>query len=162
MIGRRMIKWNQILGKLAEQQLMIGFSMVNRKISEDIFNSVVEIMNNKKLETFNRHESQPKIKGQGVYKVRFHRGGLKESIETYFEPKDWNDFISHCVEDNRYIIVDSIDCHLYYDESDTRIGWDETWMITAKFSYSTHDYPIGFSDRNIMELKEIATGGKDD
>ena len=155
------------LGKLAEQQLMIGFSMVNKKISENIFNSVVEIMNNKKLETFNGHKSQskikePEIKGQGVYKVRFHRGGLKDSMETYFEPKDWNDFVSHCVEDNRYIIIDSIDCHLYFDQPDTRIGWDETWMITAKFPYSTHDYPIGFSDRNIMELKEITVGGKDD
>ena len=150
------------LGKLAEQHFMTGCAMINKQISENIFHAIItrEVSNNVKAETFNGHESQPKIKGQGVYKVRFHRGGLKESMETYFEPKDWNDFVSHCVEDNRYIIIDSIDCELYVAELDDRIGWDETWMITAKFPYSTHDYPIGFSDRNIMELKEFAIGGK--
>lgn len=160
-----MIDSEEDIGKKLENKLLTVCGIMNKEISDNIFNAMIinrEVSNNVKAETFNGHESQPKIKGQGVYKVRFHRGGLKESMETYFEPKDWNDFVSHCVEDNRYIIVDSIDCHLYYDESDTRIGWNETWMITAKFSYSTHDYPIGFSDRNIMELKEIVTGGKND
>ena len=110
-----------------------------------------EVSNNVKAETFNECE---RIKGQDVYKVRFHRGGLKDSMETYFEPKDWNDFISHCVEEDKDIIIDSIKCKLYYDEPDTRIGWDETWIITAKFPYDKkHDYPIAFSNRNIMELK---------
>lgn len=119
-----------------------AYDMINR-----------EVLNNVKGETFNGCES---IKGQDIYKVRFHRGGLKDSMETYFEPKDWNDFISHCIEEDEDIIISSIKCELYCDEPDTRIDWDETWIITAKFPYNKkHDYPIAFSDRNIMELKGV-------
>lgn len=142
------------IGRRLEKELLTTCSIINKEISENIFNAMMnrEVSNNVKAETFNGHE---RIKGQDVYKVRFHRGGLKDSMETYFEPKDWDDFISHCVEEDKDIIIDSINCELYYDEPDTRIDWDETWMITAKFPYSkNHDYPIGFSDRNIMELKK--------
>lgn len=141
------------IGKRLEKELLTTCSMINKEISENIFNAMInrEVSNNVKAETFNECEN---IKGQNVYKVRFHRGGLKDSMETYFEPKNWDDFISHCVEEDKDIIIDSINCELYYNEPDTRIDWDETWMITAKFPYDkNHDYPIGFSDRNIMELK---------
>ena len=112
-----------------------------------------EIVNNMFAEMFNGTEcSKPEYDNK--LKVRFHRGGLKDSMETCFEPKDWNDFVSHCVEEDKDIIIDSIKCELYDDEPDTRIDWDKTWIITARFPYDKkHDYPIGFSDRNIMELK---------
>ena len=141
------------IGKRLEKELLTACGVMNEEISNNIFHAIVnrEVSNNVKSETFNECEN---IKGQDVYKVRFHRGGLKDSMETYFEPKDWNDFVSHCVEEDKNIIISSIKCELYDDEPDTRIGWDETWIITAKFSYDKkHDYPIGFSDRNIMELK---------
>lgn len=143
------------IGKRLETELLTACGVMNEEISNDIFNAMInrEVSNNVKAETFNGCE---RIKGQDVYKVRFHRGGLKDSMKTYFEPKDWNDFVSHCVEEDKDIIIDSIKCELYYNEPDTRIGWDETWMITAKFPYDKkHDYPIGFSDRNIMELKNV-------
>lgn len=141
------------IGKRLEKELLSVCGVMNEEISNNIFNAMInrEVSDNVKAETFNGCE---RIKGQDVYKVRFHRGGLKDSMETYFEPKDWNDFVSHCVEEDKDIIISSIKCELYDDEPDTRIGWDETWIITAKFPYDKkHDYPIGFSDRNIMELK---------
>ena len=141
------------IGKRLEKELLTAWGVMNKEISNNIFNAMInrEVSNNVKAETFNGYE---RIKGQDVYKVRFHRGSLKDSMETYFEPKDWNDFIAHCVKEDKDIIIDSIKCELYYDEPDTRIGWDKTLIITAKFSYDKkHDYPIGFSDRNIMELK---------
>ena len=62
---------------------------INQRISEEIFHSIIsrEVSNNIKVETSNKNEPTEKIKGQDVYKVRFHRGGLKDSMETYFEPK---------------------------------------------------------------------------
>ena len=141
------------IGKRLEKELLTVCSAMNKEISNNIFNAMIntEVSNNVKAETFNGCE---RIKGQDVYKVRFHRGGLKDSMETYFEPKDWNDFISHCVEEDDDIVISSIKCELYNDKPDTRIGWDKTWIITARFPYDKkHDYPIGFSDRNIMELK---------
>ena len=143
----------QDLGERVKHYFLDVGSMVNKEISENIFNAMInrEVSNNVTPETFNGFEN---IKDQDVYKVRFHRDSLKDSMETYFEPKDWNDFVSHCVEEDKDIIIDSIKCELYYDEPDTRIGWDKTWIITARFPYDKkHDYPIGFSDRNIMELK---------
>lgn len=143
------------IGKRLEKELLTACGVMNKEISNNIFNAMInrEVSNNVKAETFNGYE---RIKSQDVYKVRFHRGGLKDSMETYFEPKDWNDFVSYCVKEDKDIIIDSIKCELYVDEPDTRIGWDETWMITAKFPYDKkHDYPIGFSDRNIMELKNV-------
>lgn len=141
------------IGKRAEQMVLEHCAVINEEISRNIFHAIIrEVSNNVKAETFNGCEN---IKSHDVYKVRFHRGGLKDSMETYFEPKDWNDFISHCIENDEDIITDSIKCELYYNEPDTRIGWDKTWMITAKFPYDKkHDYPIAFSDRNIMELKK--------
>lgn len=144
------------IGKRLEKEVLTACGIINKEISENIFDAMInrEVSNNVAAETFNGHEGPKKIKGHGVYKVRFYRGGLKDSMETYFEPKDWNDFVAHCVEEDKDIIIDSINCELYYNEPDTRIDWDETWIITAKFPYDKkHDYPIGFSDRNIMELK---------
>lgn len=141
------------IGKRLEKEVLAACGVMNEEISNNIFNAMInrEVSNNVKVETFNGCEN---IKSKNVYKVRFHRGGLKDSMETYFEPKDWNDFVSHCVEEDEDIIIDSINCELYDDKPDTRIDWDETWIITAKFPYDKkHYYPIAFSDRNIMELK---------
>lgn len=89
-----------------------------------------------------------------VYKVRFHRGGLAESMETYFEPKDWKDFLKHCKAESEFIILHSIKCELYDKEPDNRIGWKQTWIITARYKgEGSYEYPIGFSDGNIMQLK---------
>ena len=143
------------IGKRAEQMVLQHCAAINKEISENIFNSIMnrEVMNNTKAETF---EGKEHGKQDDTLKVRFHRGGLKDSMETCFEPKDWDDFISHCMKEDKDIIISSIKCELYYDEPDTRIDWDETWMITAKFPYNKkHDYPIGFSNRNIMELKNV-------
>ena len=144
------------IGKRAEQMVLEHCATINKEISENIFHAIInrEVSNNIKAETFENKEGPEKIKGQGVYKVRFHRGSLEDSMETYFEPKDWNDFVSHCVKEDSDIIVDSIKCELYYDEPDTRIDWNETWMITARFPYDKkHDYPIAFSNKDIVELK---------
>ena len=77
-------------------------------------------------------------------------------METCFEPKDWNDFINHCVKENEDIIIRSIDCELYSAEPDDRIGWEQTYIITARLAKGGKDgFPIAFSNRDIMELKNV-------
>lgn len=90
-----------------------------------------------------------------IYKVRFHRGGLAESMETYFEPKDWKDFLEHCKAESEDIILRSIKCELYDKDSDDRIGWKQTWILTSRcrFDNGVKRYPFGFCDRDIMQLK---------
>jgi hypothetical protein len=90
-----------------------------------------------------------------VYKVRFHRGGLAESMKTYFEPKDWKDFLEHCKAEDEDIILRSIKCELYDKEPDDRIGWKQTWILTSRchFDNGLKRYPFGFCDRDIMQLK---------
>ena len=87
-------------------------------------------------------------------KVRFQRYLLEDSMKTLFEPKDWNDFIQHCLSDCEDIIPETICCELYVDEPDDRIGWKKTYIISAEFTYSRTLYPIGFSEEDIMSLKE--------
>jgi hypothetical protein len=94
-------------------------------------------------------------------KVRFHKGGLAESMATVFEPLSYEDLLGHirALYDN--IDLETIVCKLYSDAPDTRIGWDKTFIITAKFK-SVHggDYsiPIAFSDHDIEELKKNIKG----
>ena len=87
-------------------------------------------------------------------KIRFHRGGIVEAMETMFEPKDWEDFCKHCEEENEYIITDSISCR-HYSGADNRIGWKDTWIILAQFKgdINNSNYPIGFADENVLDLK---------
>ena len=114
-----------------------------------------EIVNNMFAEMFNGTEcSKPEYDNK--LKVRFHRYYLNDSMETCFEPKDWNDFINHCVKENEDIIIRSIDCELYSAEPDDRIGWKQTYIITARLAKGgKNGFPIAFSNRNIMELKNV-------
>lgn len=89
-------------------------------------------------------------------KVRFHKGGLAESMATVFEPLNYEDLLGHirALYDN--IDLKTIVCKLYSDAPDTRIGWDKTFIITAKFmsvSGNAFYFPIAFSDHDIKELK---------
>lgn len=94
-----------------------------------------------------------KEKGK-LMKVRFHRQFLDDSMQTCFEPKSWEEFITHVRAENEDIVVSTISCNLYTVLPDTRINWKETWIIKAKYKYDEHNYPIAFSSGNIMELKE--------
>lgn len=112
-----------------------------------------EIANNMFAEMFNGTEcSKPEYDDE--LKVRFHRYYLNDSMETCFEPKDWNDFINHCVKENEDIIVRSIDCELYSAEPDNRIGWEQTYIITARLvKGGKNGFPIAFSNKDIMDMR---------
>ena len=89
-------------------------------------------------------------------KVRFHKGGLAESMATVFEPKSYEDLVEHIRSNYDGFVAETMVCKLYSDIPDTRIGWNKTFIITVKFK-SVHggDYsiPIAFSDHDIEELK---------
>lgn len=88
-------------------------------------------------------------------KVRFHCGGLAESMATVFEPKSYDEFLDRCCE--KFIIdTETISCKLYSDTPDERIGWDKTYIIEAYYRLlngSSVRVPIAFSDHDIEELK---------
>lgn len=89
-------------------------------------------------------------------KVRFHKGGLAESMATVFEPLNYKDLLEHIKALCDNIDPETIVCKLYSDIPDTRIGWDKTFIITAKFKSINGDVcsiPIAFSDHDIEELK---------
>ena len=89
-------------------------------------------------------------------KVRFHKGGLAESMATVFEPLSYEDLLGHIRALYNNIDTETIVCKLYSDAPDTRIGWDKTFIITAKFmgaNGSSYSFPIAFSDHDIEELK---------
>jgi len=74
-----------------------------------------------------------------VIKVRLHRGGLQESMETMKEFETAEEcrefFHGACGQKD----IESS----FYCESDDRIGWKPVYMVFNKYG------PIGFSDREI-------------
>lgn len=89
-------------------------------------------------------------------KVRFHKGGLAESMATVFEPLSYEDLVEHIRSNYDGFVVETMVCKLYSDTPDTRIGWDKTFIITVKFksvSGDVYSIPIAFSDHDIEELK---------
>ena len=92
-------------------------------------------------------------------KVRFHRGNLADSMATVFEPKSYSEFLGHIKARYGNIDLKAIACELYSDAPDTRIGWDKTFIITAKFvsiSGNAYSFPFAFSNHNIKELKGLS------
>ena len=89
-------------------------------------------------------------------KVRFHTGGLVASMATLFEPKSYSEFLEHIKARYGNIDLKTIACELYSDTPDTRIGWDKTFIINAKFVSSAYSFPFAFSDRDIKELKGLS------
>lgn len=90
-------------------------------------------------------------------KVRFHKGGLAKSMATVFEPLNYKDLLEHIKALCDNIDPETIVCELYSDIPDTRIGWDKTFIITAKLmgaNGSSYSFPIAFSDHDIEELKD--------
>ena len=89
-------------------------------------------------------------------KVRFHKGGLAESMATVFEPLSYEDLVEHIRSNYDGFVPETMVCKLYSDTPDTRIGWDKTFIITVKFksiSGDVYSIPIAFSDHDIEELK---------
>mgnify|MGYP003307593055 CR=1 FL=1 len=89
-------------------------------------------------------------------KVRFHKGGLAESMATVFEPLSYEDLVEHIKSNYDGFVAETMVCKLYSDTPDTRIGWDKTFIITVKFksvSGDVYSIPIAFSDHDIEELK---------
>lgn len=89
-------------------------------------------------------------------KVRFHKGGLAESMATVFEPLSYEDLVEHIRSYYDCLVPETLVCKLYSDVPDTRIGWDKTFIITVKFKSINGDVypiPIAFSDHDIEELK---------
>ena len=85
--------------------------------------------------------------------VRFHRGGLDESLKTLFKPTSWQDFCNKCKMEDDQIVIDSIESKLYAAWKDDRVGWPETWIISAKRSYGSNPIPIGFASGDVEALK---------
>lgn len=84
-------------------------------------------------------------------KIRMHRGGLTESMETEEELQSWNDLENFCEQHD--IDINSIKCE-HYSGADERIGWVDTWIILARFKNDPEEdvVPVAFSDGNIKDL----------
>jgi hypothetical protein len=78
-------------------------------------------------------------------RFREQRGGLADSMKTQVELEDKAHLISHCqkiLTASGFSVPDEdITIKLYYSDPDPRIGWDKTYIVTAK------DFgPIGYVD----------------
>lgn len=60
---------------------------------------------------------------------RFHRGSLADSMSTLIQV-DYLDDVENA-EENDFIKTKNLECMLYYNKLDDRIGWDKTYIITG-------------------------------
>jgi hypothetical protein len=82
-----------------------------------------------------------------MIRIRMHRGGLQESMDTVKECHTTKDIIDY-LESNG-IDADSVSCELYCDESDDRIGWKKTYLVTGRYKDwkdLERVYPLAFCD----------------
>jgi hypothetical protein len=89
----------------------------------------------------------------GGIEVRFHRGGLDESVKTKFKPTSWEDFIEKCRKEDSGIITSSIESKLYQTWLDSRVGWEVTWIISARHTYCGKLTPIAFASGDVDALR---------
>lgn len=83
-------------------------------------------------------------------KIRMHRGGLAESMETAAELKRWQDLEKFC---EKYgININTIKCE-HYSGPDDRINWEDIWIVLASFQNETEIGPVAFSDGDVTELE---------
>ena len=88
-------------------------------------------------------------------KYRPHRGGLAEAMEesALLEPT-MDALREHLSVDSKWFDPSSVSVGKYSDTRDSRIGWDKTFIVMAKYR-DGRTCPVGFVD--VMPKKD----GKD-
>ena len=66
---------------------------------------------------------------------RDHRGSLNESMKTLTKIKGRGDLIAHLQKSWPFTVTTMLDLRKieikpYHTKPDTRIGWEETWIVT--------------------------------
>ena len=91
-----------------------------------------------------------------MIRIRMHRGGLQESMETMMKC-DGVESVVH------YLLINGVDINtvkveMYDRNGDDRIGWDEVYIIQGKYKNCKHPenvtYPLALSD-TFFELPKI-------
>jgi hypothetical protein len=82
-----------------------------------------------------------------MIKIRMHRGGLQEAMNTMREcPSKWEIF-DYLTEHGVNIV--SCRCEMYDRNGDDRIGWKEVYIIQGRFAMDPTpnvSYPLAFTD----------------
>lgn len=83
-----------------------------------------------------------------MIKIRMHRGGLHESMETMMEC-DSIESVTHYLIMNK-VDVNTVKVEIYCEEGDTRVGWKKVYLVQGRFKNDTTTkqsiYPLAFSD----------------
>ncbi len=86
-----------------------------------------------------------------MIRIRMHRGGLQESMETMKECHKDN---PECLE---YLKSHGVDISTikseWYCEKDERVGWEPVYIITGRYTrdISNNIYPLAFSDYIVVK-----------
>lgn len=79
-------------------------------------------------------------------RIRKHRGSLAESMATMRTLPGITMVLAYL--EYHHTELDGFRCELYADQPDSRIGWDETYIITATTPDGTR-IPVAFADQHV-------------
>jgi hypothetical protein len=91
-----------------------------------------------------------------MIKIRMHRGGLQESMETMMKCDSIESIVHYLLING--VNINTVKVERYDINGDDRIGWNKVYIIQGKFKNCNLPknviYPLAFSD-TFFELPKI-------
>ena len=123
-------------------------------LSWKLFHTIRE----KILDTIYKHERVVKTRLAGSMMTIDEAMSRGIKCKTLREFADWfYDLWAKWDENFDWSKVDTVQ---HSDTPDDRIGWRQTWLVSAPGGSDSHTYPVAFTDKPFYELKCNATDAK--
>lgn len=135
-----------LLHKVETPKIILFFEHV-QYLSWKIFHTVRE----KILDTIYKHERVVKTRLAGSMMTIDEAMERGTKCKTLREFADW--FYKIWGMWDRNFDWSKINTFQHSDTPDNRIGWRQTWLVTAPGGYDRHTYPVAFTDKPFYKLK---------
>ena len=110
------------------------------------------------LDTIYKHERVVKTRLAGSMMTIDEAMSRGTKCKTLREFADW--FYELWVEWDKNFNWLEVNTFQYSDTPDNRIGWRQTWLVTAPGGSDNHTYPVAFTDKPFYNLKLNVTDAK--
>lgn len=135
-----------LLHEFETPKIILFFEHV-QYLSWKIFHTIRE----KILDTIYKHERVVKTRLAGSMMTIDEAMSRGTKCKTLREFADW--FYKLWAEWNENFDWSKVDTFQYSDTPDNRIGWRQTWLVSAPGGSDNHTYPVAYTDKPFYKLK---------
>jgi hypothetical protein len=145
--------YNAVEHEIDTPKIVLFFEHV-QYLSWKIFHTIRE----KILDTIYKHERVVKTRLAGSMMTIDEAMSRGTKCKTLREFADW--FYELWTEWDKNFNWLEVNTFQYSDTPDNRIGWRQTWLVTAPGGSDNHTYPVAFTDKPFYNLKLNAADAK--